>query len=463
MREINRMVCATKACGCSMNEIVLQHEAWETEILMNTGSTKLPGAFGGAKGPKARSQMLTVRSLSLVLATVMAVAPQAALPQTMMSASSGGGGARLLSSDSSILEIEDIKKDLPCTVTSIKPVLGFDLRFHSGYDITLPLSELSGEGGSLTILLKVTSATAKDSPIYFSQRYSVPNIEEDAKGEALLQGSFDIGEGDYRVMWMMRDKLERVCSSAWDISATLPAKDQSMTLPISAHAIEASNLEFFKDEPPVTRIEGPETLKVKILINFAPQKANAATMAPVDTSALVSILRNIAREPRIYKFSLVAFNMNEQKVVYRKEDMDQINFPELGKALSGIKLGMVDYRKLVDKKSETEFLTRLIQDELGNNSTDAVIFAGPKVMLDYPVPAETFHDISDIAFPVFYMNYILTPQQTPWRDSIGTVVKKLKGLEYTISRPRDLWNAWSDIMGRIVKTKLVATAATSDK
>ncbi len=430
---------------------------------MSLGSTSL-GSKHFAEGCITRR--LTIRrpgGYLLPLLLFAAVAPQALLPQTMMSASTSGGGTRLLSSDAAILEIEDVKKDLPCTVTQIKPVLGFDLRFHSGYDITLPLRELSGEGGNLTIVLKVTSDTAKDSPVYFSQRYNVPEIDDEAKGDAYLQGSFDLGEGDYHVMWMMRDKMERVCSSAWDISATLPAKDQSMKLPIAAHAIEPSDLEFFKDEPPVTRIEGPDTLRVKVLINFAPQKVTAASMAPVDTSALVSILRNISREPRIYKFSLVAFNMTDQKVVYRKEDMEQINFPELGKALAGIKLGMVDYKKLADKKSETDFLANLIQEELGHNSTDAVIFAGPKVMLDHPIPPESVAGIADIAFPVFYMNYILTPQQTPWRDSIGTVVKKLKGQEYTISRPRDLWNAWSDIMGRIVKTKLVATAATSLK
>ena len=430
-------------------------------VAMSLGSVKIATAAAGCQAFRFRVRQLS--ELSILTLVLLTVTPHAAFPQNMMPASSSGGGSRLLSSDASILEIEDIKKDLPCTVTSVKPVLGFDLRFHSGYDITLPLRELSGEGGNLTIVLKVTPDTAKDSPIYFSQRYTVPAIEEDAKGDAYLQGSFDLGEGDYHVMWMMRDKLERVCSSSWDVAATLPAKDQSMKLPITAHAVEQSDLEFFKDEPPVTRIAGPETLRVKVLINFAPQKVNASSMAPVDTSALVSILRNISREPKIYKFSLVAFNMTDQKVVYRKEDMEQINFPELGKALAGIKLGMVDYKKLADKKSETEFLSKLIQDELGNNSGDAVIFAGPKVMLDHPMPPESFQELADISFPVFYMNYILTPQQTPWRDAIGTVVKKLKGQEYTISRPRDLWNAWADIMGRIAKTKLITTAAASKK
>ena len=31
------------------------------------------------------------------------------------------------------------------------------------------------------------------------------------------------------------------------------------------------------------------------------------------------------------------------------------------------------------------------------------------------------------------MNYDLSPQQNPWRDSIGNVVKRLRGYEYTIT------------------------------
>jgi hypothetical protein len=90
-----------------------------------------------------------------------------------------------------------------------------------------------------------------------------------------------------------------------------------------------------------------------------------------------------------------------------------------------------------------------------------VIFAGPKVMLDEAVPPDSFKDIASTSYPVFYMNYNLTPQQNPWRDSIGTVVKKLRGYEYTISRPRDLWSAWTDIMGHIVKLKLASTGPAS--
>ena len=40
------------------------------------------------------------------------------------------------------------------------------------------------------------------------------------------------------------------------------------------------------------------------------------------------------------------------------------------------------------------------------------------------------------------------------RDAIGSAVKRLKGYEYTISRPRDLWYAWTEIMSRIVKFRV---------
>jgi hypothetical protein len=389
--------------------------------------------------------------------------PDRLLPQTLMRGSAPGREVQLIGNDSAVLDTDESKKDLPCTVTPVKPILGFDLRFHSGYEIALPLREIAGEGDLLTIIFRVTSASAKESPYYFSQKYTVPEIDADAKGDAYLGGGFDIGEGDYHVDWLMRDRIERICSSNWDVTAALAPRDQNMKLAIAPHTIDTSDQEFFKEEPAVTRLNPEEAFKVKVLINFAPQRGYESSMQPIDTSALVSILRSISREPRISKFSIVAFNMNEQRVVYRQVDADHIDFPNLGKALSTLKLGMIDYKKLTDPHSGSDFLSKLVLDELGNNKTDAVIFAGPKIGLTDNVPPENLKELASVPYPVFYMNYNLTPQQNPWRDPIGNVVKHLRGYEYTITRPRDLWASWSDIMSRIVKLKLVATVATSSQ
>ncbi len=389
------------------------------------------------------------------------LSPARLFSQLMMRALSPGGTVKLIGNDAAVLDTEEIKKDLPCTVTPVKPILGFDLRFHSGFEILLPLRELAGEGDTLTIIFRVTSSAARESPYYFTQKYNVPEIDADAKGDTYLQGGFDVGEGDYHIDWMMRDRMERVCSFNWDVTAALAGKDQGVKLAIEPASIESADVEFFKEDPPVARVKPDQAYKVKVLINFAPQQSFASTMLPVDMSALTSILRNISRDPMIGKFSVVAFNMNEQRVVYRQDDSDQIYFPQLGKALGSLKLGMIDYKKLSDPHSGSDFLATFVSDELRNNHSDAVIFAGPKVNLDDNSALDNLKDLSSVPYPVFYMNYNLAPQQNPWRDSIGSLVKRLRGYEYTISRPRDLWTSWSDIMGHISKLKLVTASPAS--
>src|SRR5579863_10071013 len=360
---------------------------------------------------------------------------------------------RLLSGDSAVLESQEVRKDLPCTITPTKPALGFDLRFHAGYELSIPLKDLAGSENLLTMIFRVTPDERKDDPVYFLQRLGVPAIEENAKGTAYLQGAFELGEGRYHVDFLMRDRSQRVCSSSWDAEAELPRKDKQLVLMMAPETVQAAEQEPFKEEPPVVGTANSEALNVKVIVNFAPQDSNSATLQPFDTNALASILRIIAREPKIRKFSIVAFNMQEQRVLYRQENTDQIDFPALGQALNSINLGTVDLKRLGQKHGETEFLAELLTKEIGSSPDrpDALIFAGPKTTLNENVPQTTFNRLADIDYPVFYMNISENTQANPWRDSIGNAVRHLKGYEYTISRPRDLWYAWTEIVSRIVK------------
>jgi hypothetical protein len=378
-----------------------------------------------------------------------------ALPgQSLIQGSGPGETVRIFNTDAAVLESQEARKDLPCTVTPVKPTLGFDLKFHAGYEVNVPLRDLAGSENAITMLFRITPENHKDDQIYFTQKYSVPAIEENAKGDAYLQGSFDVGEGKYHVDWLMRDRTERVCSYFWDVDATLATKDSQLALEIPAGDVKAADKEPFREEPPVPRTDADGPLNVKVMVNFAPQNSQSATLQPLDVNALVSILRSINREPRIGKFSIVAFNMQEQRVIYRQDNTSRIDFPALGEALNSLNLGTVDLKRLSQKNGDTDFLANLITDEMKKDQPDAVIFASPKVMLDANVPQDSLKQLGEVSYPVFYMNYNLNPQANPWRDAIGNAVKKLKGFEYTISRPRDLGNAWTDIMSHIVKLKL---------
>ncbi|MGA2183091.1 MAG: acetyltransferase [Bryobacteraceae bacterium] len=369
-------------------------------------------------------------------------------------------------SDLAVLEAGEVRKDLSCTVTPQKPQLGFDLRLHAGYDVAVPLDEFAGSDNILTIVFRVIPAAHKSEPVYFEQKVRVPFIEEDARGDATLAGAFDVGEGAYHVDWLMRDRAERVCASNWDTDAELPPRDRDVALTIPPNDVERTEAEQFQEEPPVQRAHDRAPLNVKVLINFAPEDALAPTLHAVDTSALVSILRSISRDPHFGRFSLVAFNMQEQRVMYRQEDADRIDFPALGTALGALKLGTVNLHQLSDRHADTGFLSQLIRQEIGDarDHPDALIFAGPKVMLDQNVPAETLRDIGTVNFPMFYMNYNSNPQQVPWRDAIGRTVRFFHGIEFTITRPRDLWYAVNEMCTRIVKSRNEkATASISSQ
>ncbi len=377
-------------------------------------------------------------------------------PLGLMAQAPMGNAPRINASDLAVLEAREVRKDLACTVTPIKPELGFDLRFHAGFDVSVPLNELSGNENQLTILFRVIPDSHKDKPGYFVQHIHVPEIANDAKGYANLRGMVDLGEGGYHVDWLMRDRSERVCSFYWDSEAALPPKDKQVELALAPGTVEQVTPEQFTEEPPVQRAQASPPLNIKVLVNFAPQLSDAAAMRPSDTMALVTMLRRIAREPQFGKFSLVAFNIQEQRVLYRQSSADKIDFPALGQAVHNIKLGTVDVKHLAQKHGEIGFLTDLIKKEVvaGGDHPDAVIFAGPKIMLDDAMPEDQIRPFAtDVDFPVFYVNYNLYPLDMPFKDTVSHAVRLFRGTEYTISRPRDLWFAVTEMVSRIVKSK----------
>jgi hypothetical protein len=401
-----------------------------------------------------RRHKLQVAAISLGLCLLPASA------QTLIRPSLPGEAVRLITSDLATLESTIPRRDLPCTVIARKAELGFDLRFHAGYDVTIPLKELQGDGEILTVVFRVYAQEDKEHPVFFSQHIRVPEVEEDAKGDAVLQGAFDLGEGNYHVDWLIRDREERPCSTSWDTEAALSAKDRAFTLFITPKTVAESQFEPFRDEPVMRPPDSAEMpVSVKLLVNFAPQSKDAAALAPADLSAMLSILKTIEHDPRVGKVSLVAFNMQEHRVLYRQDSAAAINFPALGTALQTLKLGTVTVQNLGEKHGDTDFLDTLIEKEVADNGRpDAVIFAGPKAMLDADVPQEDIRRIGEIECPVFYMNYNPNPQQVPWKDSISHAVRVMKGTEYTISRPRDLWYATSEMMSRVVRQKHIRAA-----
>jgi hypothetical protein len=355
--------------------------------------------------------------------------------------------------DMSVLASRERRADFSCHVTTDRPALGFDLRFHSDYRVTVPVKVLADVGGRLQTVIRVTPSANSEEPVYLVHRYSVPALQPGEKWEGALAGGFDLGPGRYQVDWMVRDGRGRVCSLHWELEAKLPGSERKLPLTLDPNMVVERLEGPFDEEPPIERV-ATRPLQVKILLNLSPGQPEESILNPADAAALLSILRSLTRAPAIRCFTLVAFNLREQKIVYRQSN-EHIDFVKLGLAVQSRTAGTINYHLLQDRQSETHFVTKLFTDQLGAAaaSPDAIIILGRKVTLDKKVPLEPLKEGGAASCPIFYLNYNPKPMDNPWRDTLSSALKAYKGaVEYEIAMPRDWGEAMRDMLSLISKT-----------
>jgi hypothetical protein len=372
--------------------------------------------------------------------------PCSAIAQEMMQAAAGGKVV-LFNSDMAVFESADRRRDLPCEVKAIKPQLGFDLRFHAGYAVTIPRRELAGSR-EVVVITRIASAEKGNEPTYFIQKMRTGGGAEDEESDEMggFQGVFTLGEGNYRLDWLMRDALGRFCADSWEIAVEPLGKNRGADLAIQPGEVKAARINPFQVEPLPAKEYNESLPAVKVLLNFAPVDPTSPQMSPSEVHALLSILRNIARDPRIGRLSLSVFNLDQRKILYEQENT--IDFDSLGRELESLKLGTVDFANLVDgKKGTATFLESLLAKKPGTDCNPTYIFIGPTdgVPDDFTLEAK----IAEMPENVVYLNYNPDPATPVWGDAISRVVKFFKGRKYVITQPRDLLAMWPDFISRL--------------
>jgi len=369
------------------------------------------------------------------------------------------GEARLLAGDLSVLDSRTARTDLSCQIEPKRPGLGFDLRFHTYYRVMVPRKMFELTGSALSVILRVRPVNHKE-PVYFGQRIVLPNLPAETKGMGLFAGGFDLGPGRYEVDWMMRDGVGRVCSTHWELEAKLGSRERNLPLTLAHDMIAEGLATPFDDEPASDRV-ATQGLRVKILLNLSPAAERESLLNPHYANVLASMLRSIVREPDVSRVSVIAFNMRAQKVVYRQESAETVDFTALGKALATPDAGTVNYRLLQDRHSEAHFVTRLLIDQLGGrtSSEDAIIILGPKVSLEKNASLELLREAGAASCPIFYLNYNPNPFEDPFPDAIGSALKAYSAAsKYEIVRPHDFGAAMREVLLRLGRLPAVEAA-----
>ena len=359
---------------------------------------------------------------------------------------------RLQYEDMAALAAREPRAELSCPVTSDKPALGFDLRFHSDYRLGLPVKVLSDAGGWLQVAMRVTPVAEAENFAYLAHRFPISGVPPERKGEVILTGGFDHGPGRYRVDWIMRDARERVCTSHWELEAKPGTGKQDVPLTLGPNQIFDVDRNLFSNGAQFKQ-DLVLPLRIKILLNLSPAKPQESTLRSADAAVLVSILHSVADQPGISVSALLAFNLRDQKIIYRQEKVDQVDFLALEGAIQSPMMGTIDVSLLRDPQSETHFVTGLLTDQLGaqTDTPDAIVIVGAKVSLDRKIPLDSLKAKGSAACPVFYLNYNSNPNE-PWPDTIGAALKAYKGAAtYNIALPRDVAGAVKELLARIAK------------
>ncbi len=84
---------------------------------------------------------------------------------------------------------------------------------------------------------------------------------------------------------------------------------------------------------------------------------------------------------------------------------------------------------------------------------DALIVLGRKEAEGAKVSKQALESLENPGTPVFYFSYSSEQLPALTQDPISSITKRLRGLEYRLDRPRDLFNAWSEVIQRIERTK----------
>ena len=384
--------------------------------------------------------------------------------QTLIPGLSSGGSMRLLPTDLAVLESEEPRRDLPCVVTTLKPVLGFDFMFHTGYQVEVPIRELAGGGKELTVFFRVVAQDRPDNASNIVQNVPASALKERFRQDTFY-GTFTLGEGKYHVDWLVRDQRMRTCSMSWDLDTKLNSKDSQLRQWIPQSFVQILG-PLFAAEPPVLRVPDNGSPRFSIIVNFDPSDPSAALIDEPGLEGLLAILRRMGRDPRIEPYSIIICSLETQQVIYQQENKGGIDLPALGVALASAKLGTVDAKRLVATNGPAQFAADLIQEQLRKENSDALIVLGPKGGSETRISRQTLESLNQLGKPTFYLSYDTGNPWSMWRDPISSIMKRLRGFEYRINRPKDFFNAWSDVVSRMIRAKqipqvpMAATAAT---
>ena len=342
---------------------------------------------------------------------------------------------------------------LNCFIESWGPSLDFEFRYQAGYQAAVNMKQLR-PGEEITSYLRVTPLGEK--PVFLEHFISIPVMPAEQartfqsrnyrRFQLTGSGRFSLGEGKYSVELLLIDEQGQSCYQRWKVQT---AKYPGHSVPL---ALPPRTVSPVRPAAWDGKLES-KGVRLSVLLDAAPVSPFAARLHASDRAFSLEALAALLKELPCQSVQIVAFNLDQQRDVFREGNFDADGFGRLAVALQTLELSSVPVEAL-KRGNNVEYLRKLAREQANSGQFDAVVFVGPNQQAVYDNPQAQNMELNSTRFfylegygsasvavgppPVGIGRFGPMYQQTPFPDSIEYLTKELHGSVFHITSAKDL-------------------------
>jgi hypothetical protein len=331
------------------------------------------------------------------------------------------------------------QNSLRCHVRPWLPHLDFNLRFLTGFGLSAPLGQFS-VGEELISFLRVTPEGRES--VLLTESFDVPQVPPEMTGQALrtmdveMSGSFVVGEGRYQVELVLLNQRGHSFYKRWKLKTSKYRKDAVplaskplMVLPVVADSYDGKL--------------DPKGVRLTVLLDATATDPSAAKLW--NYAFLSQLLASLLKQVPCQSVRIVAFNLDQQREIFRQENFDAAGFSELATALRDLQLVTISYENL-RRGSWLEFLLRITREQISaSNPSDAVVFIGSWAHFSQKAPKGLWNSVSPGSTHFFYFHV----DSSSLADAIDYLTRALHGTVFRIYSPDDFGTAMQKMLAQV--------------
>ena len=353
-----------------------------------------------------------------------------------------------------VLDHEPASERLGCSIERKDPSLDFEFRFTAGFTVECPLKVFEGRKSAVNMFVRVTPQGGVSVVLGGTRNLPAAPAEMAAGADPRklntdleFSGAFTVGEGRYRVEVLAVDDRHRTCRKEWGANFVRRHAVAASPAILEANAVAPADFVPWDGR---LRTAG-ESVRLTVLLDVAPINPREATLRAWDRLLLLDSLSSLLREVPCKSVRLVAFNLDQDREVYRNSQFRGAGeFDDLNKAMQELELGTVSYNVLQQQQGWVQMLWNLANVELrADDPSDAVIILGPATRTRMRIEKAKLQP-RETANPQFFYFEYSNLLGNPFPDSMGTLTKALGGKALIFHSPQELAQ---DIQKMLAKLK----------